>query len=145
MGKKRVRCLLGNQISADQISVFDTREDRIDESVQKYSVLAFMVAVGAGDDDPQRVPLVDHAAEALELLGGHPDLAPVCGECRLEVEELTRGQLRVLDVSEAAVEDADFVEPVRHLAHDGLQQRDEPLGVLGVVGLVHWRLQQAPS
>lgn len=38
MGKRRVRCLLANNVNADQITVFDTREDRLKESREKYSV-----------------------------------------------------------------------------------------------------------
>ena len=38
MGKRRVRCLLGNKIPAQQITVFDTRSDRLAESQEKYGV-----------------------------------------------------------------------------------------------------------
>ena len=40
MGKRRVRCLIANQIPAQQILVFDTRIDRLSESAQKYGVKA---------------------------------------------------------------------------------------------------------
>ena len=38
MGKRRVRCLLANDVLPDQITVFDTREDRLQESKEKYGV-----------------------------------------------------------------------------------------------------------
>ena len=38
MGKRRVRCLLANAITPDQITVFDTREDRLQEAIDKYAV-----------------------------------------------------------------------------------------------------------
>lgn len=38
MGKRRVRCLLANSIAPGQITVFDTREDRLQESVEKHAV-----------------------------------------------------------------------------------------------------------
>ncbi len=38
MGKRRVRCLLAAGISPEQIVVFDTRQDRLDESRSKHGV-----------------------------------------------------------------------------------------------------------
>ena len=38
MGKRRVRCLLANDVLPDQITVFDTRQDRLLESAEKYGV-----------------------------------------------------------------------------------------------------------
>lgn len=38
MGKRRVRCLLANQVPAEQITVFDTRPDRLQEAHEKYGV-----------------------------------------------------------------------------------------------------------
>jgi len=41
MGKRRIRCLLANGISADQIRLVDPRADRREESQSKYSVAGF--------------------------------------------------------------------------------------------------------
>ena len=38
MGKRRVRCLLANNIAPNQIIVFDTRTDRLEESSKEFSV-----------------------------------------------------------------------------------------------------------
>lgn len=38
MGKRRVRCLLANNVPANQITVFDTRADRLQESKDKHGV-----------------------------------------------------------------------------------------------------------
>jgi predicted dehydrogenase len=40
MGKRRVRCLLANGVAAERIVVFDTRNDRLKESVEKYQITA---------------------------------------------------------------------------------------------------------
>src|SRR5262245_12296658 len=52
MGKRRVRCLRANGVSADRIVAFDTREERLNESAAKYAV-GTTADVAAALKDPE--------------------------------------------------------------------------------------------
>jgi ketopantoate reductase len=64
MGTRRVRCLLANNVSPEQIVAFDTQQERLDTSQSKYGIQV------TSDDPPVNTPTNQPAEINRVLVGG---------------------------------------------------------------------------